>query len=60
MVISFEVVDARAAYDEALARGMEIAMEYKEEAWDQIHFMIEDPAGIVIDIVQHGESSPDG
>ena len=53
MVISFEVDNARSAFAEAKQLGLDIAMTLKEETWGQTHFMVRDPAGFVIDIVQH-------
>ena len=55
MVISFEVADARAAFAIAQAEGLDIAMAYKVEPWGQNHFMVRDPQGFVVDIVQHVE-----
>jgi len=52
-VISLEVKDAAKAYTQAQEFNMTISMPLKEEAWGQIHFMVEDPSGINIDIVQH-------
>lgn len=52
-VISLEVKDASIAYKQAMESGLSIAMELKEETWGQVHFMVTDPAGIHIDIVQH-------
>ncbi|MDF1644270.1 MAG: VOC family protein [Pseudomonadales bacterium] len=54
-VISFEVADAAKAYAEAKSMGLTIAMDLKEEVWGQIHFMVEDPAGFKIDVVEHIE-----
>jgi len=56
-VISLEVKDAAQAYAEAKALNLDIAMQLKEEAWGQIHFMLKDPAGFRIDIVQHLEAN---
>ncbi|WP_028022390.1 VOC family protein [Enterovibrio calviensis] len=56
-VISLEVRDAAKAFAEAKAMNLNIAMELKEEVWGQIHFMVEDPAGLRIDIVEHVASS---
>lgn len=52
-VISLEVADARAAFAWALEEKLTLAMPLKEEVWGQVHFMIEDPAGFKIDIVEH-------
>lgn len=52
-VISLEVNDATRAYEQATEFNMNVSMPLKEEVWGQIHFMVEDPSGINIDIVQH-------
>lgn len=52
-VISLEVKDAAQAYAEAQKMNLTIAMALKEEAWGQIHFMLQDPGGFRIDVVQH-------
>lgn len=56
-VISLEVKNAAQAYAEAQEMNLTIAMELKEEVWGQVHFMLEDPAGFRIDVVQHLEAS---
>lgn len=52
-VMSFEVADAAKAYADAKGMNLPIVMALKEEPWGQIHFIVEDPAGIKIDIVEH-------
>ena len=52
MVISFEVANATAAYAQAKKDGLDIVFELKEEPWKQTHFMVRDPAGLIIDIVE--------
>lgn len=54
-VISLEVKDAAQAYAEAQKMDLTIAMELKEEVWGQVHFILEDPAGFRVDVVQHLE-----
>lgn len=56
-VISLEVKDAAHAYAEAQKMDLAMAMELKEEVWGQIHFMLQDPAGFRVDVVQHVEVS---
>ena len=58
-VISFEVKDAAKAYAEAQSLGLNIVFELKKESWGQMHFMLEDPAGFHIDIVEHLEPASD-
>ncbi|GAA0355152.1 hypothetical protein GCM10009092_19290 [Bowmanella denitrificans] len=52
-VISLEVQDAAAAFEQAKQMQLNIAMELKEEPWGQIHFMLTDPGGFKVDVVQH-------
>lgn len=52
-VISFEVQKAAEAYLQAQELKLDIAMPLKEEVWGQVHFMVSDPAGFKIDIVEH-------
>ncbi len=52
-VMSLEVKDAAQAYAEAQKMNLTIAMALKEEVWGQIHFMLQDPGGFRIDVVQH-------
>lgn len=54
-VISFEVADAQEAYQQAKDLALEVAMPLKDESWGQRHFMIQDPAGFRVDIVEHFE-----
>lgn len=56
-VISLEVRDAAHAYAEAQKMDLTMAMELKEEVWGQVHFILADPAGFRIDVVQHLEIS---
>lgn len=58
-VISLEVKDATQAYAEAKNLNLSFAMHLKEEVWGQIHFMLQDPAGFRVDVVQHLEVAGD-
>jgi len=53
MVISLEVADIHVALASAKGAGLELAMAYKEEPWGQKHFMVRDPGGFVVDIIEH-------
>jgi len=55
-VISFEVKDAATSYAEAQKQNLNVVMDMKDESWGQRHFMVQDPAGFKIDIVQHMET----
>ncbi len=52
-VISFDVPDAKIAWQQALDSGLNIVLDYVEESWGQNHFIIRDPQGLLIDIVEH-------
>lgn len=54
-VISFEVKDAHSAYAQAKEQNLAIVLSLKEEVWGQLHFILEDPAGFKVDVVQHLE-----
>lgn len=58
-LFSLEVDDATSAYEEALNLGLEIVLELKAEEWGQRHFMLRDPHGLILDIVQAIEPSED-
>ena len=52
-IISFGVTDAKKAYQVATESGLTVVLEYVKEAWGQAHFIIRDPQGLLIDIVEH-------
>lgn len=56
-VISLEVKDAAHAFAEAQKMNLSIVMALKEETWGQVHFILQDPAGFKIDVVEHLETS---
>lgn len=51
--ITFEVDSANHAYSKAIDLGLNVVLPFKEEEWGQRHFMLKDPAGLYIDIVEH-------
>ncbi|MCG8343454.1 MAG: VOC family protein [Chlorobiales bacterium] len=52
VVLSFEVDDAEKEYARIKELGADIAYDLKDEEWGQRHFMVKDPSGMVLDIVQ--------
>jgi len=53
IVLSFEVDDARKEYDRvSKLQNVRFALEYTEEEWGQKHFIVRDPSGAYIDVVQ--------
>lgn len=52
-LLSLEVADADAAYAEARAAGLDIAQGLlRSEDWGQRRFVLRDPNGVLVDIVQ--------
>ena len=52
VIFSFEVDDAKVEYDRIKDSGVPVIYHLKDEEWGQRHFMITDPAGMIVDIVQ--------
>jgi len=53
LIYSFEVDNVDQEYATLRANGVVVALEPKTEEWGQRHFMVTDPAGMAIDVVQH-------
>jgi len=56
MVISLEVENSKDAYENARKLGLDISFEHKFEEFGVAHFMVRDPAGFILDIVEHIDS----
>lgn len=56
MVISLEVKSAQSAFESARESGLDFILDYKVEEFGVSHFMIKDPAGFVLDIVEHHDA----
>ena len=52
IVLSFEVDDAKVEYERVSKLGVPFALEYIEEEWGQKHFIVRDPSGAYIDVVE--------
>lgn len=55
LIYSFEVSDVDQEYEKFKKSKMAILLQIKTEEWGQRHFMIKDPSGMVVDVVQHAE-----
>jgi len=53
MYLTIEVDNVDKIYNELKKKGVEIKIEIRDEPWGDRHFAIEDPNGIVIDIVKY-------
>jgi catechol 2,3-dioxygenase-like lactoylglutathione lyase family enzyme len=51
--ISIEVADVEAAHQTAVAEGIEIVRELRDEPWGIRRFFVRDPQGRIINIASH-------
>lgn len=56
--IAIEVEDVDAEYQRIKSLGMPIEAEIRDEPWGDRHFVIVDPNGIGVDVVQHNHKPP--
>ena len=53
IIVTYEVGDAGREYEKAQKiEGVMIVYPYTEEEWGQKHFILKDPAGVFVDIVE--------
>ena len=55
IVYSFEVDDAKSEYERVQKTSAEIYHPLTTEEWGQTHFMVTDPAGVTVDIVEQAK-----
>ena len=53
MILSMPVADVRKAYQELYWDGLELLDEPKDAPCGRLHFMVEDPNGILIDVSEN-------
>jgi len=53
IVFTFETEDATKVFEELQAKGVSFVLELKDEEWGQRHFILEDPSGVYVDVVQY-------
>jgi uncharacterized glyoxalase superfamily protein PhnB len=59
LLLNFEVEDADAVYEAALANGLPILLALKDEPFGQRHFITRDPNGVLIDVIKPIPPSPE-
>ena len=52
IVYSFEVDDAKKEYDRLTKKDLDMIVPLTDEEWGQRHFIVRDPAGVYVDVVQ--------
>lgn len=55
IIYSFEVDDAESEYERVQKTSAEIYHPLTTEEWGQTHFMVTDPAGVTVDIVEQAK-----
>ena len=58
LILTFQVEDARRELEALRAKGVEPDVDIKDEPWGQRHFMMRDPAGVWVDIVEQIDPDP--
>lgn len=58
VILTFQVEDAPRELEALRAKGIEPDVDIKDEPWGQRHFMMRDPAGVWVDVVQQIEPDP--
>lgn len=53
MVFTLETDDATSEYERLTAAGAPIIHTLTDEEWGQRHFILKDPAGVFVDVVQY-------
>lgn len=57
LVYSFEVDNAKSEYERLSSKqDIKMIVELQDEEWGQRHFIVRDPAGVYVDVVQQLES----
>ncbi|WP_439590035.1 VOC family protein [Hydrogenophaga sp.] len=52
MLLNFEVADVDAEYERAVAQGLTVLLAIRDEDFGQRHFIVQDPNGVMIDVIQ--------
>lgn len=53
IVHTFETDDAAEVYEKIKAQGGVFKLDLQDEEWGQRHFILEDPSGVYVDVVQY-------
>lgn len=52
VLLNFEVEDASAEYQRVLDQDLDVLLALRDEAFGQRHFIVKDPNGVLIDVIQ--------
>ena len=59
MIFTLEVEDAEAAHGSLVASGAPLVHPLTDEDWGQRRFMTRDPSGMLVDVVEQTEPTPE-
>jgi uncharacterized glyoxalase superfamily protein PhnB len=59
MIVTIEVSDVDALYQQLREAGYEMMVELQDEPWGQRHFLLRDPSGTLLDVVKQIPPSPE-
>lgn len=59
LLLNFEVSDAAAEYERLREAGLRILLPLRDEAFGQRHFIGVDPGGVMVDVIEEIEPSPE-
>ena len=59
VLVTVELDDATACHARARALGLEVVYPLRDEAWGQRHFMVLDPNGLLVDVVELIPAAPE-
>ena len=59
LILNFEVEDVDAEYARLVTEGAPILQELRSEPFGQRHFIVQDPNGVLIDVITLIEPSPE-
>ena len=58
MILTIEVADAASVHERLSTAGAPVVHPLRDEDWGQRRFMVRDPAGILVDVVQQIDPKP--
>ena len=59
LLLNFEVSDAKAEYERLKEAGLRIGLPLRDEAFGQRHFIGVGPEGVMLDVIEEIEPSPE-
>lgn len=58
LILTLQVADAARAYEELKDKGAPIVYPLTDEPWGQRRFQLQDPSGLILDVVEQTDPAP--